>query len=78
MFALIPIASLLAWVIIPFVYLQGNAPANDDVTKFLYNFSQNYHPLIVSAIAAVIIGISIVVIIKKQIFRNFFKVMREY
>lgn len=29
---LVPVASMLAWVIIPFVYLQGNAPVNDDVT----------------------------------------------
>ena len=38
MVILFPVASILAWVIIPFVYLQRKTPINDDVTKFLAVF----------------------------------------
>ena len=31
------INSLLAWVILPFLYLAGKAPPSDDVTKFIHN-----------------------------------------
>ena len=47
---------MLAWVIIPFLYINGNAPVSDDVTKFLNVFSQDYHPLVVSALAVITIG----------------------
>lgn len=70
-FSLMPICSLFAWVIIPFVYMQGNAPAGDDVSKFLYNFSHYFHPLLVSAAAVLIIAAGITLLIKKEIFRNF-------
>ncbi len=33
------LCSLLAWVIIPFLYLNNTAPAGDDVTRFLANSS---------------------------------------
>lgn len=68
---MIPTASMLTWLIMPVIYISGNAPINDDVTKFLNNFSQNFHPLIVSAVAAVIIGIGIGLMIIKKIIHNF-------
>ncbi len=71
MFCLIPVGSLFAWVIIPFVYMQGNAPAGDDVTKFLYNFTHDYHPLLVSAVAVLIIAVGIILMIKKEIIKTF-------
>ncbi len=74
---LVPAASMLAWVIIPFVYLQGKAPINDDVTKFLTVFSKNYHPLIVSAVAVIFIGISVVLMIKKQVIHNFIEEIKQ-
>lgn len=70
-FCLAPIASLLAWVIIPFAYMQGNAPGGDDVTNFLYNFSHDYHPLLVSAAAALVSIMGVILMIKKQIIKNF-------
>ncbi len=76
MIALIPIGSMLAWFILPFIYVGGNAPAGDDVTKFLYSFSHNFHPLLVSAAAAMIIGIGIVLMVKKGILRNFIAEVR--
>ena len=71
MFCLIPVASLFAWVIIPFAYMQGNAPAGDDVTKFLYNFTHDYHPLFVSGAALLIIAVAVITMIKKEIIKNF-------
>lgn len=76
-FSLMPICSLFAWVIIPFVYMQGNAPAGDDVSKFLYNFSHDFHPLLVSAAAVLIISAGIILIMKKDIFKNFISEMKK-
>ena len=39
--------TLLVWMIIPFLYLGGNAPAGDDVTHFLDN--SGMHPLLLAA-----------------------------
>lgn len=75
--AIFPIGSMLAWVFIPFSYIDGNAPVNDDVTKFLNAFSQYYHPLIVSVVAVVIIGIGIVILVKKEIIRTVIKILKE-
>lgn len=72
----VPASSMLAWVILPFVYLNGTAPAGDDVTKFLNFFSWNYHPLTVSAAAAVLIGISVFLMIKKRVLRNFIEAIK--
>lgn len=71
MFCLIPVCSLFAWVIIPFVYMQGNAPAGDDVTKFLYNFTHDYHPLFVSGAATLIIVVGIILMIKKEVIKTY-------
>ncbi len=77
LFSLVPIGSLFAWVVIPFVYLQGNAPVGDDVTQFLNNFSQNHHPLIVSAAATMIIAVGVTVMIKKGIIQKFISIIKE-
>lgn len=75
MFTLIPIGSLFAWVIIPLLYVQGNV--GDDVTNFLYNFSQNHHPFIVSVAAALIIAAGVAAMIKRGIFKNFILAIRN-
>jgi len=77
MFCLIPVGSLFAWVIIPFVYMLGNAPAGDDITKFLYNFTHDYHPLLVSAVAVLIIAVGIILMIKKEIIKTFIVEIRK-
>ena len=68
---LVPISSLLAWVIIPFVYLNGTAPPSDDCTKFLMSFSQIANPLFVSAAALVIVVLGSILFIKKGVLRNY-------
>ena len=69
--ALVPASSLLAWVIIPIVSLNGQAPAGDDCTKFLFNFSQGHSPLLVSAAALLLIAVSAALALRKGIVRNF-------
>lgn len=69
--SLVPMWGLFAWVIIPFIYIQGKAPVNDDVTKFLHNFAQNCHPLLVSVAATLIIAVAVAIMIKKGIIKNF-------
>ena len=69
---LVPSCSLLAWIIIPFLYLKGAAPAGDDVTHFLDNFSQTAHPLVVSAAATLLIGIVVFLSAKKGVIENYF------
>ncbi|MDE6906047.1 MAG: hypothetical protein K2P76_14120 [Lachnospiraceae bacterium] len=76
-FVLIPIVSMLAWVIIPFAYLQGNAPINDDVTKFLTVFCENYHPLIVSVAAVVLVGMGVALMMKKRVIHNFIQEIKQ-
>lgn len=74
---LIPTASMLAWVILPFLFLQGKAPAKDDVTHFLYVFSDQFHPLIISAVSAAIIVISVTLIYKRRILHNYLEEVRQ-
>ena len=77
LFSLIPVSSLLAWVIIPFIYMNGNAPAGDDVTKFLYNFSQDNDPVLVSIAAVILMVIGIILMIIKHIPQNFYIMAKE-
>ena len=76
-FGFAPASSLLAWVIIPFAYIKGSAPAGDDATKFLDSFSQIAHPLLVSAAALLLIVPGIILLIKKGAFRNYIYELRQ-
>lgn len=76
MIALIPTASMFTWLIIPILYMGGNEPAGEDASKFLYVFSQDFHPLLVSAAAALIIGVGAALMIKKKMIRNFIAEVR--
>ena len=70
-FVLMPIASLLAWVLIPILYMLGQAPEGDDVTKFLYNFCFD-HPAYLVSIGSVAVMIGcIYTAVKKGIIENF-------
>lgn len=69
--AIVPIASLLAWVVIPFLYMSGDAPANDDVTKFLYNFTHDHPAYWVSVAAVLVIAVPTFIVVKKGIVKNF-------
>lgn len=68
---LIPLGSLMAWVIIPFLYMNGQAPEGDDVTKFLYNFTHDHSAYWVSVVALLVIFASIAIALWKGIIQNF-------
>ena len=74
---LVPIASLLAWIFIPFLFMQGKAPAGDDVTLFLANFSQSHSPILVSISAAILMGIGIMILVRKRILWNFKRAVQK-
>jgi len=72
----VPAVSLFAWVIVPVIYKTGNPPQGDDVTHFLTTFSEFADPLFVSAAALVIIGLGIVIVIKKGVLHNYLEEIR--
>lgn len=76
MLALMPICSLFAWLFLPIAYVNGNATAADDVTKFLNHFSRNYHPLLVSLAAMIMVGSGVALMLKKRMFQNFIAEIR--
>ena len=69
-FVLMTISSLLAWVFIPILYMFGQAPAGDDVYKFLSNFSLDYPAYLVSICAILAICSSVCLAVKKGVFEN--------
>jgi len=69
-------ASIIPWVIIPFLYLNSNAPAGDDVTKFLD--SSKISPLLVSLIAFLLIFMLLYISLKvKRIHMAYIKILKE-
>lgn len=76
-FSVCTIGSMGAWVFIPFLYMQGNAPVGDDVTNFLYNFTHDHHPLLVSGVALFIMTVAIAIMIKKGIVKNYILEIRS-
>lgn len=76
-FVLMPISSLLAWVFVPILYIFGQAPAGDDVYKFLYNFCFDYPAYVVSICAIVAMCCSAYLAVKKGVFGNFRMTMKE-
>ena len=73
---LIPLGSLMAWIIIPFFFMNGRAPEDDDVTKFLFNFTHDYPAYLVSIVALVVMIICIAIAVRKGIPQNFEKEIR--
>lgn len=70
-FVLMPILSLLAWVIIPILYTFGQDVEGDDVYKFLYNFCFDYPAYLVSICAMAVMCCCVYVAVKKGIVKNF-------
>lgn len=69
--AITPIASLLAWVMVPVLYLQGKAPIGDDITKFLDHTAEFFPPLAVSLVATAVIAAGGILVWKKGLLKNF-------
>lgn len=75
--AIIPPASLLAWVFIPIMYMAGTAPEGDDVYKFLYNFTFDHPAYLVTICSLALMGFCIFLGIKKKVYRNFWSTLRQ-
>ena len=74
--AIAALGTLLVWIILPFVYMNGKAPAGEDVTQFLNVFTKHGHPLIVSAAAAVLVAAGVFIMIRRGITHNFAETVR--
>ena len=76
-FGFSPAFALILWFVKPFVYVRGTFTAGDDTTQFLYNFSQGHSPILVSIAAALLFGISIFLVIRKRVLRNFIEEIKR-
>ena len=76
-FCIMPVCSLLAWVILPITYLFNQAPVYDDVTKFLDVFTMWYHPLVISLVALMLIIILLRMMLKNGLFYKMRLVLNE-
>lgn len=72
-----PAIALIPWFVKPFVYVRGTFTAGDDTTQFLYNFSQGHSPILVSIAAALLFGISIFLVIRKRVLRNYIEEIKR-
>lgn len=73
---ILPLFSLLAWVFIPILILNGYTSSDDDCTKFLDIFSLKCSPVLVIVGAVVLIVLGLILMIKKNIIKNFVDVMK--
>ena len=74
LFPLVPVASILAWVAVPVLYLWGRAPAGDDVTKFLQ--SSDLPPWAVSLVALALFCACLALAWRKRIPQNYWAAVR--
>ncbi len=63
-FSIVVPFSLLAWVVIPIMYIRGNAPAGDDVTKFIS--ASGVNALLVSVFSLALVITSFLIWKKKN------------
>ena len=68
---------LTAWAVISLIYVPGSEPGGEDVTKFLYNFTADHSPLLVSAAAALLFAAGLVIMLRKGIIRNYISEIRS-
>lgn len=76
-FSVISFMPLTAWAVIPLIYVPGSEPGGEDVTKFLYNFTTDHSPLLVSAAALLLFAIGLVIMLRKGIIRNYISEIRS-
>lgn len=69
MFLLVPAGTILAWIIVPVLYLFGQAPPNDDATKFID--SSGLSPWAVSIGAILLFTCCLFLAWKKKIIQNY-------
>ena len=72
---LMPLGSLLAWVVMPVFSLAGRAPQDDDAVKFLA--SSGLSPWAVSLGAAALFAFCLFLAWKKKIIQNYWAAVKE-
>lgn len=75
-FSLVPVMSLLAWVIVPIAYMAGDTTNPDDIIQFL-NVS-GIHPVIVMILAFMLFGGLIFVAQRKGILQIWIDIKSSY
>lgn len=73
-FCVIPVFSILAWIIVPILYIMGNAPTYDDVTKFLDN--SGIHPLWLVLSSLFLQFVMIIFAGHKNVIKNYWYTMK--
>ncbi|HWQ59165.1 MAG TPA: hypothetical protein VN540_09085 [Clostridia bacterium] len=71
----LPIFSIVAWILVPILYMAGSAPAEDDVTQFLYN--SGFHPVLVILLALALIALCTAVFLRSRVVGDFSQSARE-
>ena len=71
---LFPIGAVLAWVIVPLLYLSGQAPVDDDVTKFIN--SSGLSPWLVFLGAILLFAGCVFIALKKKIVQNYWVALK--
>lgn len=69
LFMALPTFSILAWVLVPVLYMNGRAPAGDDATQFLD--ASGLSPLLVILTAILLFLLNIVLAWHKKIIQNY-------
>jgi hypothetical protein len=67
--------SIVAWVIVPIVYLLSTPPVGDDVANFIAN--SGIHPLIVMSAAIIIIVSLVGLLLSKGIIQSFLALAKQ-
>lgn len=75
LFILIPTGSILAWVLVPVLYLMGQAPRTDDAAKFIN--SSGFSPWIVLLGAVLLFACCLFLAWKKKILQNYWAAVRR-
>jgi len=73
-FSLLPFFSTVAWVFVPILYIFGEAPSNDDVTKFI-NASE-LSPWVVCGAAILLFTAGFLLAWKKKVIQNYLNTCR--
>ena len=75
LFILIPTGSILAWVIVPILYLLGQAPQTDDAAKFID--SSGLSPWVVLLGAILLFACCLFLAWKKKIVQNYWATVKR-
>ena len=71
LFCMVSSISLIVWVVIPVLYLNGVRDMGEDGFKFVDEFSRYFSPLIVSVVALLLMSIGIFLIVWKGLLKSY-------